>query len=40
MEVPVARADALKRVHLEMSRHDIDRVILLSLGGAVDDVKK
>lgn len=40
MEVPVARDDALKRVHLEMSRHDIDRVILLSLGGAVDDVKK
>ena len=40
MEVPVARDDALKRVHLEMSCHDIDRVILLSLGGAVDDVKK
>ena len=40
MEVPVARDDALKRVHLEVSRHDIDRVILLSLGGAVDDVKK
>ena len=40
MEVPVARDDALKRVHLEISRHDIDRVILLSLGGAVDDVKK
>ena len=39
-EVPVTREDALKRVRLEMSRHDIDRVILLTRGGAIDDIKK
>ena len=39
-EVHVARKDALKRVRLEMSRHEIDRVILLTSGGAVDDIKK
>ena len=39
-EVHVARKDALKRVRLEMSRHEIDRVILLTRGGAIDDIKK
>ena len=39
-EVPVTREDALKRVRFEMSRHDIDRVILLTRGGAIDDIKK
>ena len=39
-EVSVTREDALKRVRLEMSRHDIDRVILLTKGGAIDDIKK
>lgn len=39
-EVPVTREDALKRVRLEMSRHEIDRVILLTRGGAIDDIKK
>ena len=39
-EVPVTREDALKRVRLEMSRHDIDHVILLTRGGAIDDIKK
>ena len=39
-EVPVTREDALKRVRLEMSRYDIDRVILLTRGGAIDDIKK
>ena len=39
-EVHVARKDALKRARLEMSRHEIDRVILLTRGGAIDDVKK
>lgn len=39
-EVHVARKDALKRARLEMSRHEIDRVILLTRGGAVDDIKK
>lgn len=39
-EVPVTREKALKRVRLEMSRHDIDRVILLTHGEAVDDIKK
>ena len=39
-EVPVTREDALKRVRLEMSRHYIDRVILLTRGGAIDDIKK
>lgn len=39
-EVPVTREDALKRVRLEMSRHDIDRVILLTRDGAIDDIKK
>ena len=35
----LSRADALKRVRLEMGRHDIDRVILLTDGG-IDDLKK
>lgn len=39
-EVHVARKHALKRVRLEMSRHEIDRVILLTRGGAIDDIKK
>lgn len=39
-EVPVTREDALKRVRLEMSRHDIDHVILLTKGGAIDDINK
>lgn len=39
-EVHVSRKDALKRVRLEMSRHDIDRVILLTRGGDIDDIKK
>lgn len=39
-EVPVTREDALKHVRLEMSRHDIDCVILLTRGGALDDIKK
>ena len=39
-EVPVTREDALKRMQLEMSRHDIDRVILLTRDGAIDDIKK
>ena len=39
-EVPVTREDALKRVRLEMSRYDIDRVILLTRGGAIDEIKK
>ena len=39
-EVLVTREDALKRVGLEMSRHDIGRVILLTRDGAIDDIKK
>lgn len=39
-EVTVSRSEALKRVRLEMSRHDIDRVILISQGGVIDDLKK
>ena len=39
-EVSVTREQALKRVRLEMSRHDVDRVILLTQGGAIDDIKK
>lgn len=39
-DVPVSRRDALKRVHLEMSRHDIDRVILITRGNMVDDIRK
>lgn len=35
----LSRVDALKRVRLEMGRHDIDRVILLTDGG-IDDLKK
>ena len=33
-EVLVTREDALKRVRLEMPRHGIDRVILLTRGGS------
>lgn len=36
----MTREDALKRVRLEMSRYDIDRVILLTRGGAIDEIKK
>lgn len=39
-DVHVSRNDALKRVHLEMSRHDIDRVILITEGNVIDDIKK
>ena len=39
-EVSVTREQALKRVRLEMSRHAIDRVILLTQGGVIDDIKK
>ena len=39
-DVPVSRHDALKRVHLEMSRHDIDRVILITKGNVVDEINK
>lgn len=39
-DVPVSRCDALKRVHLEMSRHDIDRVILITKGNVVDEINK
>lgn len=40
VDVHVSRSDALKRVHLEMSRHDIDRVILITKGNVIDDIKK
>lgn len=39
-EVPVSREDALKRANLEMSRHDIDRVILITRGSVIDDITK
>ena len=39
-DVPVSRSDALKRVRLEMGRHDIDRVILITKGNVIDDIKQ
>lgn len=39
-EVNVSRDAALKRVHLEMKRHDIDRVILITKGDVIDDIRK
>ena len=39
-KVPVSREDAMRRVRLEMSRHDIDRVILITRDGLIDDIKK
>ena len=39
-KVPVLRKDALKRVNLEMSRHDIDRVILITEDNVIDDITK
>lgn len=39
-EVNVSRDAALKRIHLEMKRHDIDRVILITKGDVIDDIRK
>ena len=38
--VPVAREDAIKRAKLEMSRHNVDVIHLITQGGAVDKIEK
>lgn len=38
--VPIGREDAVKRTALEIERHNVDRVLLITRGGVVDDIKR
>ena len=40
IDVPVARSSAVRRATIEMDRHNVDRVLIITNGWIIDDLRK
>ena len=40
IDVPVARSSAVRRATIEIDRHNVDRVLIITNGWIIDDLRK
>lgn len=40
IDAPVTRSSAVRRATIEMNRHNVDRVLIITNGWIIDDLKK